>query len=316
MKKETLLKLPFLWKTAFIVAMLLFSTTFSSAQATACTAGNTTTFAQFNQTFGGQDFRFTNSNPISSFETIQGGTPVEFTYLNIVNLPPALQGTQSARVFVSATTSQQGFVNVGRSVQPFNNTFTISVIRDFPAPGGGTNLLTATVTNTPTLSTLSGDSGGNSAGYTASTPNQVVTFTSDFLSFGGTQARNLALSFSSIQPNFTINNINGFLNSFTAAGTGTFASCPAPTTITAAGAQIQGRVMTPAGKGLAKARVALTYSTGETLTTTTNSFGYYRFTDVEVGQSVILNVHSKRYVYAAKVLNVGEDLYESDFFPE
>jgi phosphoribosylformylglycinamidine (FGAM) synthase PurS component len=60
----------------------------------------------------------------------------------------------------------------------------------------------------------------------------------------------------------------------------------------------------------------MTNSEGETVTVMTNSSGYYRFTDVEVGQAVVISVTSKRYIYAPKVVNVGEDLVGLDFFPE
>jgi hypothetical protein len=317
MKIKNFVKLSFLWKTALIVSMLLFPTTLLNAQSPC----QTVTFAQFNQRFGGQDFVFTSSTPVSSFATIGGGTPVNFTYLNVAGLPPELQGDQQARVFFSCQTSQLGFTNVGRTVQPFNSTCTIQIIRDVPASVGGgsqTNLLTATIVNDPFTSDLSGDSGGNSAGYTASTPNQQVTFTSDFLSFGATLARNLALGFSSVNPNFSINPANGFLNNFSAAGAGTFASCPPPTfnVPLAASATVGGRVLSSVGRGLSKALVTLTNSSGETFTTMTNNFGYYQFSDVSPGQTVILSVSSKRYEFAPKVLNVGEDLYELDFMPQ
>jgi len=317
MKKENFLKPTFLWSAAFIVSMVLFSTSLLNAQTTC----QSVTFAQFNQTTNSQDFVFTNSTPVSSFATVGGGSPVNFTFLGVAGLSAELSGPQSARVFFSCQTSVTAFVNVGRITQPFNGTCTIQIIRDVPATtpsgGSGTNLLTATVVNDPTTSDLSGDTNSNSAGFTASTPNQMVTFSSDFLSFGATQSRNLALGFSSVNPVLS-QNPNGFLNSFSAAGAGTFASCPAPTFMppTAAAATIGGRVLTSEGRGLAKARVTLTNSSGETFTTITNGFGYYRFSDVFPGQTVILSVASKRYQFTPRVLNVGEDLYELDFIPE
>jgi len=320
MKKENCEKPSFLWSIVFIVSMLLFPTTFLNAQ-TSCESGGTSTFAQFNQRTNGQDFVFTNGTLLSSFATVDGGSAVSFTYLGIAGLPPELSGPQNARVYFSCQTSVQGFVNAGRTVQPFNGTCTIRIIRDTPAlvgTGSRTNLLTVTIQNSPNLSDLSGDTGGNSAGYTASTPNQTVTYTSDFLSFGDTTSRNLALGFSSVNPIYSLNP-NGFLNSFSAAGAGTFASCPPPTIIggiTAASVTIGGRVLTPSGRGLAKAVVTLTNSYGEVFTAMTNGFGYYRFVNIDAGQTVIISVSSKRYQYAPRVFNVGDDLYEEDFIPQ
>jgi hypothetical protein len=315
MKKEYSFRSSLLWRMAFILSVLLLPAALINAQT--CT---TVTFAQFTERFGSQDFVFTNSAPVSSFETVPGGSPVFFDYQNIVGLPAELTGSQTARAFFSCTTSSTAFTTVISVTQPFNNTCTIQIIREVAASvgtGSRTNLLTATIVNNPEFSNLSGNGGGNSAGYSASTPNQGVTFSSDFINFTATQQRNLALAFSSITPNFSVNP-NGFLNSFTAAGAGTFASCPAPTfnPPTAASAMITGRVLTPKGTGLAKSRVSLTTVSGETFTTMTNSFGYYRFADVSSGQSVVISVASKKYSYAPKVVNVGEDLSVSDFMPE
>lgn len=321
MKKENFVKPVFLWSLVFIVSMLLYPTTLLNAQQQ-CPA-QTSTFAQFTQRFGGQDFIFTNNGGFGSFDTIGGGTPVFFQYLNIPNLPAEISGDQEARLYFSCQTSEIAFVSVGNITQPFNGTCTLQIIRDMPASfgmGSRTNLLTAVIVNTCpscTRSDLQGTLNGNSAGYSATDPNgQQVTFTSDFLVFGNTEGRNLSLSFSSVQPNLS-QNANGFLNNFSAAGSGTFASCPRPTRPpTAAAVTIGGRVLTSYGRGVAKARVSLTNSTGETFTTMTNSFGYYRFADVDSGQPVVITVSSKQYKYAPKVVNVGEDLSGLDFMPE
>jgi hypothetical protein len=198
------------------------SATSSNAQVNA----QTITFAQFTEKFGGRDFGFRNSGNFSSFATDVGGSPVNFVYQNIVGLPGELQGTQDARVFFSCQTTAVSFKNVTQVVQPFNDTCTIQIIRVSPTAsiigtGTRTNLLTAIVVNDPQPSVLSGDEGGNSAGYNASTPNQKVTFTSDFVTFSGSSDRNLAMAFASI-PNFSLK--DNFLDSFTASGAGTFAS--------------------------------------------------------------------------------------------
>lgn len=77
---------------------------------------------------------------------------------------------------------------------------------------------------------------------------------------------------------------------------------------TAAAVSIGGRVLTNDGRGLAKARVTLTAQSGETRELLTSSFGYYRFTDVAAGQSVILTVVSKRYRFAPQIVSVTDDL--------
>ena len=85
---------------------------------------------------------------------------------------------------------------------------------------------------------------------------------------------------------------------------------------TAAGVSISGRVLTPNGRGLTNARVTLTEATGQTRTTRTTSFGYYRFSDIEAGQTVVISVQSKRYRFSSQTLNVNEDLTDLNFTPE
>ena len=298
----------FLAKTALLVLTLLFSTSFLNAQ--------TTTFAQFTERVGGQDFIFTNRGTFASFETIAGGSPVTFTYLNVTGLPAELQGPQNARVFVVASTTAAASTTAGsRTIQPFNSTFTIEILRDTPY-NGFNNLLTATITPNTTNPDLSGDQGATSAGFTASTPVQNVTFTSSFISFAGSTSRDLGLAFSSVTPVYSLGAV--FLNSFTAAGTGTFATNQAPVFMipTAATVSVSGQVLAPKGRGLAYARVTLTDSSGATFTTLTDEFGNYQFTDVVAGDTVIIEVRSKQYVYPAQVLNLSEETNGLNFVPQ
>jgi uncharacterized delta-60 repeat protein len=68
---------------------------------------------------------------------------------------------------------------------------------------------------------------------------------------------------------------------------------------TAATAAINGRVSTASGRGIRNVSILLTdTTTGETKYTRTNPFGYYRFQDLEVGRSYILNLQSKRFTFA------------------
>ena len=294
---------------------LLFSTTFLNAQ--------TVTFAQFFEVSGTNDFIFSNNAISSNFNTISGGSNITFVYQNIGGLPAELQGTQSAHIFITAGTTAPAFINAGRTVQPFNQTFTIQILRNSPTSpsvglGARTNLLTAVITPIGgSTSDLSGDTSGSSAAYTATTPNQVVTYTSDFLDFSALEAeRNLAISFSSVEPSYAMGP-GGFLRSFGAAASGTFASNPGPiyNTPTAAPAIISGRVLNTKGKGVAGARVSMTDSAGTIALTRTNSFGYYQL-EVETGQTVIINVTSKQNVYAPRILNVSQELDGFDFIPQ
>ncbi|MBS1796068.1 MAG: carboxypeptidase regulatory-like domain-containing protein [Acidobacteria bacterium] len=89
----------------------------------------------------------------------------------------------------------------------------------------------------------------------------------------------------------------------------------APVASTAANVAVGGRVT--AGKsGLSRARVTLTDENGETRSVTTNSFGYYRFDDLEAGGTYTVSVRSKGYIFAPQVVTANDDLTELNFTAE
>lgn len=88
------------------------------------------------------------------------------------------------------------------------------------------------------------------------------------------------------------------------------------TAVTAASVSISGRVFANSRRGLSNASVYLTDSEGNTRTAGTNSFGYYRFEDVQAGQTVILRVVSKRFEFAPQVLNLNEEVIQLNFLAE
>ena len=328
MKNQILAKSSFWGKMTFAVLMLLCAATFANAQ------GSGVTFAQFSQrpNQDGQtlrDFLFDNNCANGSFRTVGTGSPIRFEYQNINGLPAELSGPQDARIFITSETTTQATINTStdpdRVTQPISGTVTIQILRESPtSPGVGTgsriNLLTAVITPVGTSqSSLAGDDTSNSAAYTASTPDQNIVYTSDFINFSAntTASRNLALALSSVNPNFSIGPC-GFLTSFAANATGTFAASAAPGFFppTAAGATISGRVLSRKGAGVARAAVTLTDSSGQSVTTYTNSLGHYRFTDVPAGQSVTLSVRSKQNVYAVRTIDIGEDIAGFDFVPQ
>ncbi len=82
---------------------------------------------------------------------------------------------------------------------------------------------------------------------------------------------------------------------------------------TAALASAAGRVVTAFGRGVSNARVTLTDQNGVVRMTRTNSFGYYRFNDVETGQTYVFNASHKRYEFVPRVVSIGENLSGLDF---
>ena len=84
----------------------------------------------------------------------------------------------------------------------------------------------------------------------------------------------------------------------------------------AAGASISGRVLTSAGRGVANAQVTMTDGEGRRRTVRTNGFGYYRLTDVRSGESYTVEVKTKQYQFAARVINVSQDLDDLNFIAQ
>jgi hypothetical protein len=88
---------------------------------------------------------------------------------------------------------------------------------------------------------------------------------------------------------------------------------------TAANAEISGRLVTANGAGISNATVMLT---GGDLTqpvyVRTGSFGYYRFTDLTVGQIYVVTVSSKRFTFAnpTRVVNLFDSVTDENFTAE
>jgi hypothetical protein len=85
---------------------------------------------------------------------------------------------------------------------------------------------------------------------------------------------------------------------------------------TAASATISGRVFSANGQGLRRAIVYMTDQNGNTRTVLTNQFGYYRLAEVEVGQTLILNVYHKQFQFDPQVVNFNDSLNNLNFSPQ
>ncbi len=303
----------------------------------------TTTFGQFFERYGDNDFKFAFCNSVdpantglgihARFETAGGvgGVPIYFTYQNVSGLTMGLRGPQRAHLVVTSTTGS-GATNVGINLQPIDGTTTIQVIRDSPMDIGNgpkANLLTVNFTGIgANYPMIAGVEGGNSANLQASTPNQAVSYTSDFLDFsnpGSFDKLNAALSFSSVSPGISISPVNSteaatstFLQDFTAAGSGTFASNPAPLYLGPAAGSIwvSGRVMTNdkasigTGPGVGGAEVILTEGNGNVHVVTTTPLGYFRIDGITAGQTAMLAIQSKLYNIDPQLLILNDSIDE------
>jgi hypothetical protein len=191
-----------------------------------------TTFAQFSQTGNTRPFTFTNTGSTSTFTLI---TPLEVNFYyqvvnayNLGNYANVIPATMTLSATVAAVADDFG----GTLRQQLTN-LTMQFTAITPV-NGQTNLLTITAAAGASGFTggrLLGGDGGSTAGLTGFQNNSsgdTVTMTSDFVGFANATRRDYSLSFNAITPDFSINSGNGYMNSFTADGTGTFASNPAP----------------------------------------------------------------------------------------
>lgn len=85
---------------------------------------------------------------------------------------------------------------------------------------------------------------------------------------------------------------------------------------TAANVSVSGRVIDTEGRGVSGARVAVQNQAGDTLWAITNPFGYYRVDGVGVGETYLVSVQHKRYVFQPRALTVNDELTDVDFIAE
>lgn len=84
---------------------------------------------------------------------------------------------------------------------------------------------------------------------------------------------------------------------------------------TAASATVSGRVLRPSGSGIYRTQVTMVDSEGQVRAALTNGFGYFQFTEVQVGGSYVFTVNSKEYQFKnpTQVVTVNEDLTDVNF---
>ncbi len=88
--------------------------------------------------------------------------------------------------------------------------------------------------------------------------------------------------------------------------------------ITAAGVSVSGQVLNgTSGKatGIANAVVTLVDGNGNTRVARTNSFGYYVFDDLEVGQTYVFYVSARRYQFSTQVVSLTNAVTNQNFTP-
>ena len=82
--------------------------------------------------------------------------------------------------------------------------------------------------------------------------------------------------------------------------------------LVAANVGVGGRVVDSKGNAISRAYVTLTGANGVPRTARTNTFGYYRFDNVEAGDSYILEATAKGYTFAPRVVTVQDEVTDAD----
>lgn len=81
-----------------------------------------------------------------------------------------------------------------------------------------------------------------------------------------------------------------------------------PCVSTAAPVEISGRVLTAAGRAIRSAAVILTGSDGKSRVAFTNTFGYFRFSDVPSGAGYTVTVSARGYTFSPQFIDVTESI--------
>jgi hypothetical protein len=85
---------------------------------------------------------------------------------------------------------------------------------------------------------------------------------------------------------------------------------------TAAAVSISGQIRTAHGSGITSVRlVLLNIATGETFHAISSSFGHYRFDEITVGQTYILTIIAKRFVFEpnTRIFTLLDELTDENF---
>lgn len=89
-----------------------------------------------------------------------------------------------------------------------------------------------------------------------------------------------------------------------------------PSAPTAASSSISGRILAADGSGIRNVIITLTdVSGGDIRLARSSAFGYYRFEEIPVGETYILTVRSKRFIFLpdTRIITLLDELTDVDF---
>ncbi len=88
---------------------------------------------------------------------------------------------------------------------------------------------------------------------------------------------------------------------------------PAALGPSAAAVSVSGRVLTSYGSGIPRAGITVISASGTTKSVMSNMFGYYRFDDLQAGETYTFTVGSKQYQFEPRIVNLEEELTNFNF---
>ena len=80
--------------------------------------------------------------------------------------------------------------------------------------------------------------------------------------------------------------------------------------VTAAEVTVAGRVTTANGNGIPRAVISMSDTNGVVRTARVNQFGYFKFENVEAGETYVFETRAKGYSFAPQVLNVEDNIQD------
>jgi hypothetical protein len=199
-----------------LLLSLLLSTAIASLASTTVRAGTIATFTLQNN----QTFTFTNKGNTS--DLLASGIGVSFMYAlpntyGAVNAPIAAKLTFIAPVSAVATSSG------GEVTQPMTLLF-LGVLANVPV-NGNNNLVTAGPYATAVPGAITGTENGTLSSFEAPTDDTQIGMTSAFFNFDNYKNLGVSINLTNMSDELTID-ANGYLNSFTASGSGSIFGTP------------------------------------------------------------------------------------------
>jgi hypothetical protein len=162
-----------------------------------------------------------------------------------------------------------------------------------------------------------GQAGGGTVITVTGAVNQTVSFTS------GTQTVTIVINEQIVTPGNTT--VNGLHITSTDSATGVTFDVVAASAYsdivcliipTAAGATVSGRILTPSGDPVSRARVTLVDPDGNVFSAISNPFGYFTLDDVPVQRTYLAGVTHRQYTFESRSLRVLDNVAEFDFIAE